>query len=410
MKRSLALMLLLGVAACGDDSSSGPDTGNQLVVGALLSLTGPGQTLGRTSEAALALAADDVNARLSDQGSPVRVSLRIEDTGLDPSQALDRLRTLTDQGVRIFVGPQSSSEVAALKPFADSAGVILLSQGSTAGSLSIPDDNVFRLVPDDAAEGAAMVELLREDGIETVVPLWREDAGNQGLHDAVERLFEAAGGTVTPGASYAPGTTDFTAPWATIRTEIEAAVAQGGAGTVAVYFASFEESAVAIFAAANADPAFSQVRWYGGDGVVQSSLVLGDSDAANFAAATAFRAPTYGLDDQLLQEHADLIAAIEARSGFPADAFTLAAYDALHVAALAYADVGLGSIPSYRSALLAQAAAYAGATGNTALNPAGDRTVGDYDFYQVCAGNPASWQRVAAYRAASGTVASLAGC
>jgi branched-chain amino acid transport system substrate-binding protein len=410
VRRLLALMLLLGVAACGDDSSSGPDTGSQLVVGALLSLTGPGQTLGRTSEAALALAADDVNARLSDQGSPVRVSLRIEDTGLDPAQALDRLRTLADQGVRIFIGPQSSSEVAALKPFADSAGVILLSQGSTAGSLSIPDDNVFRLVPDDAAEGAAMVELLREDGIETVVPLWREDAGNQGLHDAVERLFEAAGGTVTAGASYAPGTTDFTATLATIRPEIEAAVAQGGAGTVAVYFASFEESAVAIFAAGNADPALSQVRWYGGDGVVQSSLVLGDSEAADFAAATAFRAPTYGLDDQLLQEHADLIAAIEGRSGLPADAFTLAAYDALHVAALAYADVGLGSLPSYRSALLAQAAAYTGATGNTALNPAGDRTVGDYDFYQVCAGNPASWQRVAAYRAASGTVASLAGC
>jgi len=410
VKRSLALVLLLGVAACGDDDSSGPDTGSQLVVGALLSLTGPGQTLGRTSEAALALAADDVNAQLSDQGSPVRVSLRIEDTGLDPTQALDRLRALAGQGVRIFVGPQSSSEVAALKPFADSAGVILLSQGSTAGSLSIPDDNIFRLVPDDAAEGAAMVELLREDGIETVVPLWREDAGNQGLHDAVERLFEAAGGTVTAGASYAPGTTDFTATLATIRTEIEAAVTQGGAGTVAVYFASFEESAVAIFAAAKADPTFSQVRWYGGDGVVQSSLVLADADAADFAAAAAFRAPTYGLDDQLLQEHADLIAAIEARSGLPADAFTLAAYDALHVAALAYADVGLGSIPAYRSALLDQAAAYAGATGNTALNPAGDRAVGDYDFYQVCAGNPASWQRVAAYRASSGTVASLAGC
>lgn len=410
MKRLLVLVLLLGVAGCGDDDSSGPDTGNQLVVGALLSLTGPGQTLGRTSEAALALAADDVNARLTDQGSPVRVSLRVEDTGLDPTRALDRLRTLAGEGVRIFIGPQSSSEVTALKVFADSAAVIILSQGSTAGALSIPDDNVFRLVPDDAAEGAAMVELLEEDGIETVVPLWREDAGNQGLHDAVERLFEAAGGTVTAGASYAPGTTDFTATLATIRSEIEAAVAQGGAETVAVYFASFEESAVAIFAAASGDPTFAQVRWYGGDGVVQSSLVLADADAADFAAATQFRAPTYGLDDQLLQEHADLIDAIEARSGLPADAFTLAAYDALHVATLAFADVGLGSISAYRSALLEQAAAYTGATGNTELNAAGDRAVGDYDFYQVCPGSPASWQRVAAYRAAAGTVASLGGC
>jgi len=149
VKRLLALVLLLGVAGCGDDDSSGPDTGNQLVVGALLSLTGPGQTLGRTSEAALALAADDVNAQLTAQGSPVRVSLRVEDTGLDPTRALDRLRTLAGEGVRIFIGPQSSSEVNALKVFADSAGVILLSQGSTAGALSIPDDNVFRLVPEE---------------------------------------------------------------------------------------------------------------------------------------------------------------------------------------------------------------------------------------------------------------------
>ena len=280
MRRWLVLALALGLSACGDDGSSGPNDSNQLVVGALLSLTGPGRTLGQTSEAALQLAADDLNAQLSTAGSATRVSLRIQDTGLDPAVALDRITALANQGVRIFIGPQSSSEIAAIKAFADSAGVVILSQGSTAGSLSMPDDNVFRLVPDDAEEGAATVKLLQEDGITTVVPLWREDAGNQGLHDAVERLFGAAGGTVTAGASYAPGTTDFAAPLATIKSEIEAAVAQGGASTVAVYFAAFEESAVGIFAAASADPVFSQVRWYGGDGMVQSSLVVADPDAA----------------------------------------------------------------------------------------------------------------------------------
>ena len=170
MKRMLVLVLALSVAACSDDSTA-PAGSDQLVVGALLSLTGPGRTLGQTSEAALHLAADDLNAQLSGDGSPTRVSLRVEDTGLDPAQALDRLRTLAGEGVRIFVGPQFSSEVAALKPFADSAGVIILSQGSTASSLSIPNDNVFRLVPDDSHEGQAVVALLAEDGIQTVVPL-----------------------------------------------------------------------------------------------------------------------------------------------------------------------------------------------------------------------------------------------
>jgi len=412
MKRQLAVALALSLVliACGDDDSSGPNDSNQLVVGALLSITGPGRTLGQTSEAALQLAADDLNARLSAEGSPTRVSLRIQDTGLDPTRALERVTALAQEGVRVFVGPQSSSEIAALKSFADANGVIVLSQGSTAGSLSLPDDNVFRLVPDDAEEGAAMVKLLQEDGIQTVVPLWRTDAGNQGLHDAVERLFTAAGGTVTAGASYAPGTTDFSTQLATIKSEIQTAVAQGGAGTVAVYFAAFEESAVGIFAAASADPAFSQVRWYGGDGLVQSSLVLADPDAAAFAAATAFRAPTYGLDDQLIQENADVIAAIEARSGLPADAFTLAAYDALHLATLAYAQVGLGSIENYRAELLRQAASYTGATGNTELNANGDRVVGDYDFYQVCGGTTPSWERIEAYRAAAGTVVSVGAC
>jgi branched-chain amino acid transport system substrate-binding protein len=411
MKRRLVLVsaLALALGAC-DDDSSGPDAGaNQLVVGALLSITGPGQTLGRTSEAALQLAADDLNARLSADGSATRVSVRVQDTGLDPALALDRLRTLAGQGVRIFIGPQSSSEVAALKPFADSAGVILLSQGSTASSLSLPDDNVFRLVPDDGPEGQASAALADADGIGTIVPLWREDAGNQGLHDAVERLFPATGGTVTAGAHYPPGTTDFTSQLEAVRADVSAAIAQQGAAAVAVYLAAFEESAL-IFAQASGDPVLSQVRWYGADGTVQSAAVVADPTSAAFAAATEFRAPTYGLDDQLLAQDAELLAAIEARSGLRPDAFTLAAYDALHVAALAYAAVGLGDIAGYRAELLRQAAAYSGATGSTTLNANGDRAVGDYDFYQVCGGPTPSWQRVSAYEATAGTVVSVGGC
>ena len=255
-----------------------------------------------------------------------------------------------------------------------------------------------------------MVELLRQDGIETVVPLWRQDAGNPGLHDAVERLFTEAGGTVTAGASYPPGTTDFSTPLAAIRSEIEAAVAQGGAATVAVYFAAFEESAVGIFAAASADPVFSQVRWYGGDGMVQSALVLADPDRRRLRR----RDGASGADVR------------PGRSAAPAECrpdrrhrgqershgrrVQLAAYDALHVATLAYAEVGLGSIEEYRSELLSQAGAYTGATGPTELNAAGDRAVGDYDFYQVCAGTPPSWSRVAAYRAAAGNVVSVGEC
>jgi receptor family ligand binding protein len=145
---------------------------------------------------------------------------------LDPAAALERITALANQGVRVFIGPQSSSEIAAVKAFADSAGVVILSQGSTAGSLSIPDDNVFRLVPDDPAEGAAQVELLREDGIETVVPLWRTDvmAGFRASdHEAILSCLTEDVEWVIPGMFHSKGKPAFdreietTRSWASPR-------------------------------------------------------------------------------------------------------------------------------------------------------------------------------------------------
>ena len=246
-----------------------------------------------------------------------------------------------------------------------------------------------------------MVALLADDGILTVVPLWREDAGNQGLHDAVEAQFQARGGTVTAGDHYPPGTTDFTAQLQAIKSQIGDAVAASGASGVAVYLAAFEESA-AIFAQASADPAFAQVRWYGGDGTVQSAAVVADPTSAAFAAATAFRAPTYGLGALTVDSFTHDV---------PVGLLvTLADTQRQPEEELAYAAVGLGNIETYRSELLTQAGAYTGATGLTALNANGDRGVGDYEFYQVCGGPTPSWARVAAYQAAGGTIVSVGAC
>src|SRR5215212_1410217 len=176
----------------------------EVVLGALLSLTGDWSTLGQASQAALELATADINARMEASGSPVRVRFVVADTKLDPQLAVTQAQALAGQGVRVIVGPQSSAEVRALKPWADANGVILISQGSTASSLSIPGDNIFRLVPDDVREAEAMVALLAADGVTAVVPAWRTDVGNTGLRDSVTRLFEAAGGVVTDGAPYTP--------------------------------------------------------------------------------------------------------------------------------------------------------------------------------------------------------------
>jgi branched-chain amino acid transport system substrate-binding protein len=376
----------------------------EIAIGALLSLTGNGATLGMTSQAALTLAQQDINAELGNAGSSLRVRVVVEDTAFSPTIALQKTQELTGQGIKVVIGPQSSAEVAAVKPWIDSHGMVAISQGSTASSLSIPDDGILRFVPDDTHEIEALTALLLHDGVRTVVPLWRDDAGNRGLHDSLVRLFAAAGGSVLEGASYAPDASDYAPQLQVVRSAVEEAQQQGEAGDVAVYLASFNEAAE-LFHAAQHDPVLSAVRWYGADGVAQSAALLSDADAAAFAERVGFPCPNLGLDADAQPVWQPLADRIEAMTGVAPDASGLAAYDAAWVAALSYLETG----PAADGALLLQtipsaAGRYFGATGRTTLNAAGDRASGDYDFWAVRSnGGTPAWTAIGSYQVSPGS-------
>lgn len=395
-----ALALAAGLASC-DGAGEGVG-GDELVIGGLFSRTGNWNTLGRNAEVALELAVADANVALADNGSDLRVRAEVVDTRLDPQGALAGLNQLIAGGARFVVGPQSSAEVAALKATADAAGVLLLSPSSTAGSLAIAGDNVFRFTPSDGPEGEAIAALMQADGVRAVVPVWRDDAGNSGLEAATRRAFTALGGTVTTGVRYGATTSDFSATVASLRTDVSAAQAQVGAGNVAVYLAAFDE-VVGLFRRAQSDPVLSSVRWYGSDGVALSTALSGDAQAAAFAVRSGYPNPVFGLDPAAAPLAAPLLARIEARTGIAPDAFALAVYDAARVAVQAYVAARAAPEPAALRVYLAQAAnAYFGATGWTALNEAGDRRYGVFDFWALRAGTPAPvWTRVAQYHPAS---------
>ena len=167
-------------------------------IGVLVSLTGSWSSLGNNTVAALRIAAADLQ-NIGPQFHPPRFRFVVRDTQLDPDKALDAIKDLDQRGVRIVIGPQSSAEVAKIKPYADAHNILVISQGSTASSLAIPGDNIFRFCPNDTREAEALIALLQHDGIHAIVPLWRNDAGNNGLHDSVQIRFQAFGGRVTTG-------------------------------------------------------------------------------------------------------------------------------------------------------------------------------------------------------------------
>jgi branched-chain amino acid transport system substrate-binding protein len=363
-----------------------------IVVGGLFSLTGDGATLGQASQAALELAVRDINEELTALDLPYRVRSLVADTQLTPDGAAAGIRALKTNGASIVLGPQSSAEASVIRQYATDNGIILISQASTAFSLAIAGDNLFRLAPNDRLEGAAMAALMHADGVEVLVPLWRADAGNTGLKDGVVQFFD---GLVTPGISYDPATTDFTATVDALANAVRAAKNAHPSKKVAVYLAAFEEGA-AILDRARLD-ADLLLNWYSGDGLTQSQALLADAHIAAFAAATHFTAPNVALSEQTRNRWQPISDEIEARVGFAPDAYSLSVYDAAWVSVLAAVEAR-DRAELRRASFVRNVERYWGLTGPLSLDAAGDRRVADFDLWTVRdTGTAIEWVKTAGY-------------
>ena len=397
------MLLGLAVSSCDDDPISSGQ-GREITLGGLFSLTGNWATLGVTSKAAMELGIEDVNQYLAAGNSGFEFKANIQDTKLDPSTALSQVTAMKASGIEVVIGPQSSAEVAAIRTYVNDNGIVIISQSSTAGSLAIANDNVFRLTPSDTLEAVALVGLMKADAVTTIIPFWRNDAGNIGLQVATRALFGATG-SVKAGVQYDAAQTDFTAPLAALKTQVQAAITErGGTAGVAVAHAGFDE-VVEVFKAATTDAVLGSVRWYGTDGTALNEPLRTNAVAAAFARKVNFWTPTPGVEEGARARWEPIATRIAAKAGgAKPDAFALAVYDAVWLAAQAYLATGeTGKIATLKAALVTAADGYYGASGWTKLNAAGDRKFGDFDFFSLSqSGSTFSWGLAAQYSTQTG--------
>jgi len=373
----------MAIVGCGGNSGRG--TFGTTTYGALLDLSGPGKTLGATSQAAINIGLDGER-------------LAVEDTGSVPANALEGLKRLHARGVRVVFGPQSSSELAQIKPYADANGIVLMSMGSTASALSVADDNVLRFCPPDPLEIQAVVAYLQAEGKTGVVPVWRNDVGNTGLASQLKTQFAAAGGTAAEGVSYETTTTDFTTTVAAVRNQ--ATTLRGTLGNnVGLFFGGFDEAAQ-LMAAFPDETVPGQIA-IGGDGFAKAGAFLapGATAARAFAAKNNLVTVTFGLDPAQQAVWGPVATQVKNATGEDPDGFALAAYDSAVIAKRA-----LGNNPNGADALLAaivgEASTYVGATGSCQLDANGDRQASTFEFYGLS--ETPSWVLRAIYR--NGTI------
>lgn len=384
MKKNIAgfcLLVLVSLVGC-KKTNDVPYT--EVEIGALLSLTGNWSSLGVTSQKAIGLAIDDVNAYMEQKGTNIRLTGMVFDTKLDTAIAKLAMADIVRTRTKYVIGPQSSAELAAVKPLADQNNILVVSQGSTASSLAISGDGIFRFCPGDVVEGPALASTIYAEGKRVVISLSRDDEGNKGLQTNLGKAFVALGGQVDAIAPYSTTISDYTSLLSTLRSKLQTYIGTQGESKVAVYLASFDEC-VALFKQAAADPIFSSVQWYGGDGVVLSAALTADNQAAAFAADTKFIAPNFGLPALAHPDLSSISSAIKTATGIEPDAYALAAYDAVWVIAKTVTAMST-SDATYdltKKVFNVESSKYFGITGPLLLNPAGDRSTGAFDYWGI---------------------------
>jgi branched-chain amino acid transport system substrate-binding protein len=126
----------------------------------------------------------------------------------------------------------------------------------------------------------------------------------------------------------------------------------------------------------------ASVRWYGTDGSAQNEELVKNEDAAKFAIKTSFINPIFAVEET--ERFISVSEQVTEEIGHTHRSYAEIAYDALHIAVESSMAVeGEFDMVNLHQSLVSNANSYDGITGAMALNDAGDRESGSYDFWSV---------------------------
>ena len=223
MKRLLAasagLILVLGIAACGDDDDDGTEASGDggsaqldLVIGDSIPLTGDLADFGPPGQKASNVAVDEINKAIETAGVDHTVEVVHEDNETNPQAAVSAARKLVDSdGASCITGAWASADS---EPTAQSVsipeGVLQISPASTnPGLTDLDDDGLFaRTAPPDTFQGPTLADAIAADlGTaegKTVNIGARNDDYGTALAETFSAAWEELGGTIGAEVIYDP--------------------------------------------------------------------------------------------------------------------------------------------------------------------------------------------------------------
>ncbi|MEM4007176.1 MAG: ABC transporter substrate-binding protein [Nitrososphaerota archaeon] len=376
----------------------------EIPIGVLLPLTGDFASYGARGKTSIELAEREINDFVKSAGLPVTFKFYYEDTETKADIALQKAQTLAARGVKVIIGLLSSADIQAIKAYADSNKIVVITPFSTVAELGVAGDYIFRLIPHDDMEGIALAKLVYGLGFRYVAILQRKDPCDISIAHMFKKKFEEFGGKILTYVEYEPGTTEFSSELAALEKVIGPAIEQYGANKVAIQTLTWEDLAQVLAQAKARGSVTLNVRWFGGDAVALSTIIL--RDAGDVAARTQLLAGFYYAPESPKKEK--VVKYVKDKIGEEPDIYSLIAYDCAWVAALSVLQAGVNDGEVIQKVVIPVANNYFGASGWTELDETGDRTGLDIIFYQVKQVDGGfKWVPVAKYLAATGSVSWL---
>ncbi len=253
----------------GTTAGTGGAADETLVFGGLLPETGNLAFLGPPEFAGLELAVAEVNTLAAQFGLPA-VEYFPGDSGDNGDVANATVDRLLAENVDAFIGAASSGVSLTVIDKITQAGKIQFSPANTSPVFTDYDDNglYFRTAPSDVVQGAALADMMINDGAATAVFLVLNDSYGTGLLEYSSGPYQDAGGEVLAEIIYDPQAENFDA-------EIAEAVA---ADADAIVIIGFDETSKILTGLIEAGQGPADKLIYGTDGNMGNALAAAFDD------------------------------------------------------------------------------------------------------------------------------------
>lgn len=327
------------------------------------------------------IAVNDFNEYLANIGADWTMSVSLEDAQSNNNIALNKIQDFNTAQVDILVGVAYSSHINLAASYIKNNDILVLSHGSQADILSI-DDTVFRLVPSDSKQAPAIVEMLEDAGIESLIFVYRGDTWGDGLVDNVKRLFN--GTIVDDEIRYDQDTRVFSTEISVLNDNIiPEQIEKYGADAVGVLYVGTDEFLPFMQTVYPFYTNVDDVRWFGSNTQSVKTYFFEDDSAKDFAEATQFTA-TRSIpagDSNAIREHID--AQYMEKYNSTVSTYGYAAYDSIWLLGTAILQTQSTDTLILTDAIPHVAAHMFGASGDLTLTEYGDLNSASFNVMQT---------------------------